>query len=140
MHSRKFEKEFWFKCPKTGCKSTFDRQNSLQLHLRIHDNDLDMCRYCPHRYVEPAHYRRHLKLHFEIRDFECDQCDLKFATKNELNRHYQKHEGIIYNCLICKKYEADRRHNMFSHLRARHKDILGKSVHWESVKHHVKIS
>ena len=139
MHTRLFDKEYWFKCPKPGCKSSFDREGSLVRHIRIHDNDLDVCMYCPFRYAEPNHYRRHLKRHFGLEDYACDQCDLKFATSSELNRHYQKHEGIIYNCLICKTYEADRQHTIFSHLRTKHANIFGKNVHWDNVKDNVKI-
>ena len=140
MHKRRFEKEFWHKCSRPGCKSTFKFQFALDVHNRIHDNDLDVCRYCPYRYVEPAQYTRHLKMHFGIRDYECDQCDLKFATQKELNIHYQKHEGIIYNCLICRKYEANRKNNMLSHLRRVHEDIFGENINWDAVKQHVKIN
>jgi len=139
MHKRRFEKEFWHKCSRLGCKSTFKFQFALDVHNRIHDNDLDVCRYCPYRYVEPAQYTRHLKMHFGIRDYECDQCDLKFTTQKELNIHYQKHEGIIYNCLICNNYEAYRKNNILSHLRRVHRDIFGENINWDSVKEHVKI-
>ena len=139
MHRRLFEKEFWYKCPKPGCKSTFQVSKLLELHNRIHENVLDVCSYCPYRYVEPAGYTRHLKLHFRIRDYECDKCDSKFMTQHDLNRHYQIHEGIIYNCLICKTYEINSRSAMEVHLRSKHIDILGKNYTWNIVKHHVKI-
>ena len=106
MHTKLFEKEYWYKCPKPGCKSTCQDSLALDHHVRLHDNDLDVCSYCPYRYVKHYQYTRHLKLHFKIRDYECDQCDLKFVTQTDINRHYQIHEGIIYNCLICKTYEA----------------------------------
>ena len=139
MHTRLVEKECSYKCSKPGCESSFEKETYLVRHHRLHENDLDVCMYCPYRYFEPNHYKRHLKMHCGIRDFACDQCDLKFATIAELNRHYQKHEGIIYNCLVCHIYKADRQHNVFSHLRTKHADIFGKNVHWDSVKHHVKI-
>ena len=106
MHTKLFEKEYWYKCPKPGCKSTCQDSLALDHHVRLHDNDLDVCSYCPYRYVKHYQYTRHLKLHFKIRDYECDQCDLKFVTQTDINRHYQIHEGINYNCLICKTYEA----------------------------------
>ena len=139
MHTRLFEKEYWYKCSKPGCKSTFRFQNDLDRHYKIHDNDLGVCSYCPYRFVYPTQYTRHLKKHFRIRDYECDQCDLKFLTKSDLNRHYQIHEGIIYNCLICKTYEVNSRSAMEVHLRPKHVDIVGKNYTWNIVKHHVKI-
>ena len=139
MHSRQFEKEYSYKCPRPGCKTTFQYPFDLNNHQRIHENNLDTCRYCPYRYVVTANYARHLKQHFQIRDFVCDQCDLKYATRGELNVHYQKHEGIIYNCLICKTYEANSRRMIESHLRSKHADIVGKNFNWGVVEHHVKV-
>ena len=139
MHTRQFEKEYWYKCERLGCKSSFQFQGDLNIHHRIHNNDLDVCSYCHYRYVDPAHYKRHLKKHFGIRDYECDQCDWKFFTQSDLNRHYQRHEGIIYSCLICKNYDANARNNIESHLRSKHADIVGKHHNWGVVKHHVKI-
>lgn len=139
MHTKLFEKEYWYKCPKPGCKSTCQDSLALDHHVRLHDNDLDVCSYCPYRYVKNYQYTRHLKLHFKIRDYKCDQCDLKFVTQTDINRHYQIHEGINYNCLICKTYEAHTKHNMESHLRSKHADIVGKNFTWNIVKHHVKI-
>ena len=139
MHTRVFEKEFWYKCSRSGCKSSFQFSNLLDQHIRIHENDLNTCSYCPYRYADPAQYKRHLKMHFRIRDFQCDQCDLQFLKQADLNRHYQIHEGIIYNCLICKTYECPNKNYMLSHMRARHSDIVGKNFNWGILKPHVEI-
>jgi len=64
-HTRLFEKQFWYKCPKLGCNSSFKDQFFLDIHCRIHENDLDVCSYCPYRYADPAQYKRHLKAHFK---------------------------------------------------------------------------
>ena len=139
MHTRRVEKEYWYKCRKPGCRSSFNCQLHLDIHNRIHENDHNICRYCPYRYFDPNQYDRHLKVHFRIRDYDCDQCDLKFVTKTELNHHYQRHEGIIYNCLICNIYEAISRRQIESHLRYKHGDIVGKNLNWGIMEHHVKI-
>ena len=139
MHTRLFEKEYWYKCPKQSCKSSFKDTHTLHTHCRIHDDDLDACSYCPYRYVDPAQYRVHLKMHFKIRDFECVQCDKRFPTKKDLNRHYQIHEGVVYNCLICETYDTHSKKNIEGHLRLKHGDIVGKHFTWNMVKHNVKI-
>ena len=139
MHARLFEKEYWYKCPKSGCKSTFQFSNLLDLHIRIHENDLDICSYCPYRYADPAQYKRHLKMHFRIRDFECDQCDLKFARQGDLNEHYQKHEGISYSCLICNDYTNSFKSGIGKHMRVKHADIVGKNFTWNILLNHVEI-
>ena len=140
MHTRQFEKEYWYKCPKPGCKSSFNSPSSLDEHKRIHENNLRSCSFCPFRYVKPFNYTHHLKLHFNVRDFECDQCDSKFPTQGELNIHYQLHEGITYNCLICNTYEARIRDTVLKHIRFKHADIVGKNLNWGCVKQHVKIN
>ena len=139
MHTRRHDKEFWYKCPKPGCKSSFQHPTGVDNHLRIHQNDLKKCMYCPYRYVTYQYYQLHLNAHFDIREFECDQCDLKFTSKNYLTRHYQKHEGIIYCCLICNTYETDTRHSAEMHMRINHAKTVGKNVHWQNVQHHWKI-
>ena len=139
MHSRQFEREFWYKCQKPGCKSSFRDSYSLNMHTRIHDNDLSVCSYCPYRFVELSKYTRHLKHHFGIRDFECDKCDSRFTTISDLNLHYQLHEGIIYNCLICKTYQSNTKKTIEMHLRMKHADIVGKSVNKSLLEQHIRI-
>ena len=140
MHSRKFEKEFRHKCPMLGCKSTFPYSYNLNMHLRIHDNDLSVCSYCPYRYVESSKYMRHLKNHFGIKDFECDQCGKLFRSIGQLNMHYETHEGIIYCCLLCDNYEASIRSTIRFHLHQRHKDIVGSVGNWDHIQKFIKIN
>ena len=139
VHSRRFDKEFWYKCPKPGCKSSFDREGGLDLHLRIHNNDVRVCIYCPYRYVHYVNYQEHLRAHFEMKDFICDQCDAKFRTIGKLNIHYKKHEGLTYACLICKNYETASKHTAEMHLRRKHADIFGKNVNASDFERHIKI-
>ena len=139
MHTRRHDKVFWFKCPKPGCKSSFRFQSDLDEHLRIHNNDVRVCMYCPYRYVKYADYQIHLKVHFAIQEFKCDQCDAKFTSQSQLNVHYTKHEGLTYSCLICKNYEIASKHNAEMHLRIKHADIFGKNVTASDFERHIKI-
>ena len=140
MHTRRHDKVFWFKCPKPSCKSSFRDQSLLNDHLRIHNNDARVCLYCPYRYVKYVDYQAHLKVHFAIREFKCDQCDAKFTSQSQLNKHYQIHEGLTYSCLICNTYETASRHAANLHLRAKHADIVGKNVNSSDVERHMKIT
>ena len=81
MHTMRSDKEFWYKCPKPNCKSSFATETKLEKHMRIHNNDLDQCQYCPYRYENKNHYERHLKMHFGIKDYKCDQCGSKFRQR-----------------------------------------------------------
>ena len=140
VHSRRFDREFWYKCPKPGCKSSFEREGKLQDHLRIHNNDLRPCMYCPYRYNVDAHYQRHLKTHFKILDFKCDQCDATFPSLGYLNYHFErKHEGLTYSCLICNTYETASKNAAEKHLRKKHAKIFGKNVNASDFERHIKI-
>ena len=138
MHTKPNVRQFSYKCPNAGCQSSFDLESKLDRHLRIHKNDLNACAYCPYRYVQSIQYEGHLNVHFEIRDYKCDQCDLKFTAKKMLTEHYQKHEGIVYNCLICNTYKAACKRNIESHLRRKHADIVGENADWDDLRSHIR--
>ena len=58
--------------------------------MRIHNNELDKCQYCPYQYVQGHHYKDHLNKHFGIKDHKCDYCGLSFTTKRGLVEHSSK--------------------------------------------------
>ena len=139
MHTMRSDKEFWFKCLKPNCHASFQYEGSLDKHMRIHNNDLDECQYCPYRYMNPPDYKDHLNKHFRIKDHKCDECGLYFHSKRVLMLHSSMHEGIMYCCLICNTYEVKLKDSMKHHLRNKHSDLLGKNINWYSVKEHVKL-
>ena len=139
MHTMRSESNFWYKCMKPNCQSTFRTQTNFDNHMRVHNNDLDSCQYCPFRYVFGHRYSDHLNIHFRIKNHKCDFCGQTFWTKPVLTQHLSIHEGIIYCCLICNTYEIARKNSMKNHLRREHSDVLGKNINWDSVKQYVKL-
>ena len=131
MHTKRFDKDFCYKCPKPNCQASFEYERHLMKHIRAHDNDLDKCQYCPFRYINGSDYRTHMKHHFRIKDFKCDKCDKEFPQISELNKHYQVHEGILHRCLICNDYEAAHKISICSHLRRKHADVVGLNMNWD---------
>ena len=138
MHRNRSENNGWYKCLKPNCQATFDRQGKLDVHMRIHNNQLDKCDYCQYRYNEALQYRDHLNKHFRI-DFKCDECGSTCTTKKNLAQHLTMHEGITYFCLICKTYECATKYNIIRHLKSKHSDLLGTTINWDSVKKYVKL-
>jgi len=134
MHSMKSDKQFWYKCPKSTCSSSFESENKLLRHMRIHNNDLVKCRYCPFRYVQSNQYTNHLRTHFCIMDYKCDQCDKAFASNGELNKHYAVHEGIIFCCSICKVFKTTSKASITRHFRQKHYDKTGRNIFWIDVQ------
>merc|ERR1712131_565224 len=60
MHKVRSENDFWYKCPKPNCQSTFQYQCLLDPHMRIHNNESNECQNCQYRYVNPPDYKDHL--------------------------------------------------------------------------------
>ena len=109
MHKMQSENNFWYKCLKPNCQTTFKQLLLLDFHMRIHNNELDNCQYCPYRYVKTPDYRDHLNKHFRIKDYKCENCGLTFMTRKALAEHSSTHEGIVYCCLICETYQIGSR-------------------------------
>ena len=139
MHKKRSDKEYWYKCLKPNCQSSFEFQHDLDRHMKIHNNELDTCQYCPYRYTKDVQYRDHLNKHFGLKDYKCQDCGLKFSTKNGLASHSALHEGIIYCCLICKTYEISQKQSMQFHMRSKHSDLLGKNMNWDLIEKYVKL-
>merc|ERR1712131_378376 len=124
IHTRLNERLNYYKCPHKNCGASFEFDWILQRHLRLHNNDLEKCQYCPFQYIHPPDYQIHLNQHFQIQDFKCDKCGFESTSKRGLARHYKIHEGIIYLCLICNNYEAGHQTTMAYHLKIKHADIV----------------
>ena len=139
MHKMRSENDFWYKCLKPNCRTTFKYQSLLDHHMRIHNNELDECQYCQYRWLNSADYKDHLDKHFGIANHKCDDCGIILSTKRALAQHSSSHEGIIYCCLICNAYEVKMKDTMKSHLRKKHSDLLGNNINWDSVKKYVKL-
>ena len=138
MHKYRHDKTFWYKCPISNCQSSFGGKYLLDQHLRVHNNDFDQCQYCPFKYIFPLVYQTHLKRHFGIKDFECDQCGKVLLSNGQLNKHYEIHEGIKHHCLLCEGYHASNKSTIIKHLKSKHGEIIGEHLIWDSVKVYIK--
>ena len=139
MHRTRSSNDFWYKCPLASCQSSFHGESLLNLHLRIHNNDFKQCQYCPYKYIFSNDYQKHLKNHFGIKDFECEQCGKTFASAGQLNEHFAMHEGIIYSCLLCNAYQGSTKRNIGQHLRLKHTEIVGKYLNSEEMQQYINI-
>ena len=113
-----------FRCTWMNCKSSFRFHSLLQVHLRIHTNNLLECVFCPYRTNQPSEMKNHYRFHFQVFDLKCDYCDKKFVSLKYLNRHHSDmHSDKSFTCHICKKYTGPRfilqrhiltKHNLWS--------------------------
>lgn len=49
------------------------------------------CPICNKKFNLTRNFARHLLIHENVRDFECDTCQRKFICKSDLNKHSRKH-------------------------------------------------
>ena len=116
IHSTNFE----FRCPRANCKASFDRRLKLEHHERIHDNTQMACVFCPYTCARAQELASHQRVHFNIRDYKCNECEMSFFKQSKLNIHVsEKHLGETTKCPICG-YECTRK-NVYNHLKRKHK-------------------
>ena len=150
-----------FRCPIANCDASFNRDGELQIHLNIHNNLVHYCYYCPFRSASTQSLKAwigaielfcvgycvgfflsnpiktHYNNHFQIREYECDQCHKKFVTSNALNLHFQAHEGIVYKCKLCPDYSAKSKTTVSFHFRVHHPNTV-KICHWDFIQDYVR--
>ena len=109
-----------FPCIFKNCASSFHKNSGLQTHMRIHNNDLMGCAFCPYRTVHVDGFKSHCRLHFKIFDFKCDSCDKSFVSNKRLSDHIsQFHSEETFTCHVCKKYSGSRM-GLQKHIRSVH--------------------
>lgn len=92
-----------YPCNRRNCKASFEQENKLLQHMKIHDNDVVSCVFCPYRNAEPVALIRHQRLHFNSRDYKCTICKTSFTTQSALNSHTElRHLNETTKCPLCK--------------------------------------
>ncbi|KAJ8982492.1 hypothetical protein NQ317_019276 [Molorchus minor] len=71
----------------------FVSQKSLDSHLKYHEGRVkkNNCNICGKTFT--SGFEEHLRVHNNLREFECEHCDMKFNTKGSLSKHVKKKHG-----------------------------------------------
>ena len=77
-------------CDRGNCGKHFKDNFNLQIHLRIHDNNLIKCPFCPWGGVKHCAVSIHLITHFHYRPYSCQFCPFTFYTQEYINVHQDK--------------------------------------------------
>ncbi|XP_058460612.1 putative zinc finger protein 286B isoform X2 [Malaya genurostris] len=138
VHLKKHSQERSYQCHL--CPKKFNTSCNLILHLKVHaknDNYKPAKSWIEHYTVlsrNPMHFKcnhcdryqtdkvnnmiSHLQAHFK--EYECDQCQHKFATAKQLRAHYTTHTGEKpEKCKYCEKVFSTK-NNLRIHLKASH--------------------
>ena len=83
------------------CGKSFKRKLNLKLHEVVHAKDKQFeCSICSKRFKHYVVMYKHVKVDHEL--FSCDQCDKKFISQANLDKHQSKHSGVLpFNCTLC---------------------------------------
>ncbi|XP_058827418.1 zinc finger protein Xfin-like [Topomyia yanbarensis] len=86
------------------CKNVYRGRNTLKKHLRIHLNIKDyQCAHCPRTFTDRSSLRIHQGRHLG-KTFECSHCGKTYFSQNELRQHLtMRHLERRYTCEICDR-------------------------------------
>ncbi len=94
-------------CPK--CHKTFVSKGSLNAHMKLHFGVFKFwCDECKKGYNHRSNYQQHMAKH-EGRTFPCQFCTKRFQTEKSLTNHTMSHTGLYrHRCSYCQKGFATR--------------------------------
>ncbi|XP_032576213.1 protein suppressor of hairy wing [Drosophila sechellia] len=89
----------------TVCNQAFAVKEVLNRHMKRHTGERPhKCDECGKSFIQATQLRTHSKTH--IRPFPCEQCDEKFKTEKQLERHVKTHSRTkrpVFSCAECKR-------------------------------------
>ncbi|KAL1448842.1 hypothetical protein WDU94_000097 [Cyamophila willieti] len=127
------------------CEKIFLRRKHIIKHLKIHERRKFSCKFChkkfssmatvhnhrqqKHRilaepivceecgqsFTQKTSLNKHMKIHLNIRDYQCYFCAQTFVHQATLRTHIERHKGVVYKCDICGKQYTSRQ-NLRGHL------------------------
>ncbi|XP_044290534.1 zinc finger protein 639 [Varanus komodoensis] len=91
------------------CKENFSSKRVLIEHLKIHEEDPYVCKYCDYTTVMFENLSQHVAdTHFSDHLYWCEQCDAQFSSSSELYLHFQEHScDEQYLCQFCEHETSD---------------------------------
>jgi KRAB domain-containing zinc finger protein len=95
------------------CSKRFHHPDSVRKHIKARHSertDVFKCELCPRRafFESSKKFEDHQKLHSSKTACECMQCDIKFASYNDLLDHIQVHHKATPNSLDVKCQECKK--------------------------------
>ena len=110
-----------FRCPYQGCRSAFTKRLHLEEHVRVHENNLFSCVFCPYKSAQMKELNNHYRRHYKIFEYKCDLCDKSFVRATNLYNHREgSHRlGEVLKCHLCGY--ASAKNKLQLHNKSKHK-------------------
>ena len=111
-----------FYCNRGTCRKGFADSYKLEMHHRIHDNNLIKCYFCPWAGAEHPVFVAHMNHHFHVRPFKCPYCTESFYRAGTRKDHEESfHEKNLdkYKCVSCD-YSTYSAHTLNYHKHKMH--------------------
>ncbi|XP_049547205.1 zinc finger protein 501-like [Anopheles darlingi] len=85
------------------CNKLYRGRNTLKKHLKIHFQLKNYnCTFCSRAFTDRTSLRVHEVRHTRIKAFKCEQCDRSYFSSSELKQHYNmQHRDKNYECKVC---------------------------------------
>ena len=107
------------------CGKHISRAGNLKKHMRIHAGENPFsCHFCGKSCLELSNLKIHLRTHTGERPFPCDNCEKTFMHSNSLTKHHQKMHKEL-DQYICKECNLSFTHvaTLRAHRRAHSEPI-----------------
>ena len=109
------------------CKIKCKRADSLKIHIKSFHSDEKyqiQCFKCGKAFKRNDKLKNHIEEKHTNnastrKIYKCDQCERVFKNRQKAKRHTKWHDGLTYDCSICKKKYA-RQDGLKKHIKTRH--------------------
>ncbi|XP_047348505.1 zinc finger protein 37-like isoform X10 [Vespa velutina] len=105
---RRHTDDYKFACE--HCGKRFKMEWDLKFHIGTHSSSRHMCDICGKFYTSDYSLYKHRKVaHLNEYNFQCDVCNKRLLTQENLNNHMRQHDRT-YECKECGKVFATKRY------------------------------
>lgn len=121
-HQKTHSNTTYYTC--TVCGKQFKHAYSLKKHQQVHENGQLICSICHKVLKSKQSLQDHTYRHYNIRNFNCEDCGDTFVTSSELISHRKKHNlDKRVECYLCG-YKTHTKKSLIIHLKRYVKVIL----------------
>lgn len=114
-HQKTHSNVTYFTC--STCGKQFKHAYTLKKHSHVHENGKLVCNVCHKILKSKQSLQDHMYRHYNIRNYNCEDCGDTFVTSSELISHRKKHNlGKRVECYFCG-YKTHTKKSLITHLK-----------------------